>query len=115
MKTPYRNVRYRIYYRDDWKCVYCGASLREGDATLDHFIPRSKGGTNKSTNLVSSCVRCNSSKSDMAAREFLVLVLGLTDEWAELIMSEVRRKRKKRLRDHNFQERTVVYAAHQED
>ena len=41
------------------KCVYCGA---ESDISIDHMIPRIKGGTDVSDNLVCACKTCNSSK-----------------------------------------------------
>lgn len=57
--------RQRIYRRDGWRCVWCrrSASIHEGAArvslTLDHVTPRELGGTNHESNLVTSCVKCN--------------------------------------------------------
>lgn len=53
--------RDRIYKRDNFKCVYCGSKK---DLTLDHVIPKSKGGTNEWTNLVTCCTKCNFAKAD---------------------------------------------------
>lgn len=53
--------RLAIYRRDGLACVYC---RRSGLAlTLDHLTPRSQGGTNDATNLVTACVRCNSRRN----------------------------------------------------
>ena len=55
--------RHRIYLRDDWTCVYC-YTYRAGDfqhLTVDHVKPRSKGGSNHHSNLVTACRSCNSS------------------------------------------------------
>ena len=51
--------RARIYERDGFACVYCGA---DGDLTLDHIIPRSRGGSDDDDNLATACRRCNCRK-----------------------------------------------------
>lgn len=59
--------RLAIYLRDSFTCVWCLDSLCHAAAeeiTLDHIIPRSKGGSHDSFNLVTSCRRCNSSRQD---------------------------------------------------
>ena len=56
-----RANRNRIYKRDGYQCVYCGSHR---SLTLDHVIPKSKGGTNEWTNLVTSCQKCNLKKAD---------------------------------------------------
>ncbi|MEO9485002.1 MAG: HNH endonuclease [Ekhidna sp.] len=61
---PYKGVvmsRHNIFKRDGGKCQYCGTSK---ELTIDHIIPRSKGGKSTWTNLVTACQRCNSRKSD---------------------------------------------------
>lgn len=49
------------------KCVYCGEEAN----TIDHIIPRVKGGTDLPENLVGCCSRCNSAKSSMDLIDFL--------------------------------------------
>lgn len=69
--VPFRQVtlsRQNIYRRDDYKCVYCNS--RE-DLTLDHVIPKSKGGQNSWKNLVTCCSDCNVKKGDMNVSDFL--------------------------------------------
>lgn len=59
--------RLAIYIRDGFTCCYCGASLKGRDAhdvTLDHLLPRSAGGGNEATNLVTACGACNYSRQD---------------------------------------------------
>lgn len=51
--------RKKIYERDGHKCVYCGSAE---SLSLDHVVPRSKGGSNSEDNLVTACQPCNSSK-----------------------------------------------------
>ena len=64
INIPYKGVvmsRHNIFKRDGGKCQYCGTNK---DLTLDHVIPRSKGGKSTWTNLVTACKNCNSKKSD---------------------------------------------------
>lgn len=59
--------RLAIYLRDGFLCAYCGSALQDAapaDVTLDHLLPRSAGGSNDATNLVTACRSCNSSRQD---------------------------------------------------
>ena len=62
------STRFAIYARDGWDCVYCrGVFPLRHDGfllTLDHIIPRSRGGTNAAHNIVTACYSCNSSFQD---------------------------------------------------
>lgn len=67
------DLRLAIYLRDDFRCLYCGADLRDADPrdiTLDHVKAHVDGGTNKPDNLVTACVSCNCSKKDTPAYIF---------------------------------------------
>lgn len=69
--TPHK--RLAIYLRDNFCCVYCGANLKNSnsqDRTLDHIVPKSKNGTNKSTNLITCCKKCNSSRNNKSIYKF---------------------------------------------
>jgi len=55
-----RLSRREIFIRDNYTCQYCGTRTR--DLTLDHVIPRSKGGPHTWENLVSACKACNHRK-----------------------------------------------------
>lgn len=61
-----RPNRNRIYKRDGYECVYCGSKK---NLTLDHVIPKSRGGTNDWTNLVTSCMKCNLKKANRTPEE----------------------------------------------
>lgn len=50
-----------VMRRDGYRCVYCG---QYDNLTIDHIIPRSKGGTSHVTNLQTMCKRCNNAKAD---------------------------------------------------
>lgn len=65
-------LRAHIHRRDRWRCRYCGWQLRVedgGDVTLDHVVPRSRGGSNDDWNLVTSCAYCNRRKGDRLVHE----------------------------------------------
>jgi len=62
-------TRKNILKRDDNKCQYCGKYLKKGEFTIDHLLPKSRGGENNWTNLVASCYKCNSRKSNRTPKE----------------------------------------------
>jgi len=57
-----KKVRFEVFKRDKFKCVYCGASAPNVVLQIDHIEPVSKGGDNNILNLVTSCFECNSGK-----------------------------------------------------
>jgi 5-methylcytosine-specific restriction endonuclease McrA len=61
--------RTRIYMRDKFRCQYCGVRKSPGDLTLDHILPRSRGGDNSPTNIVTACVSCNTRKGSRTPSE----------------------------------------------
>ena len=61
--------RLRIYMRDKYRCQYCGEKKPVGELTLDHILPRSRGGDNSPLNIVTACVPCNNRKSDRTPAE----------------------------------------------
>lgn len=64
ISMPYKGVilsRQNVFRRDNHECQYCGTTR---DLTLDHLIPRSKGGTSYWKNLVTACKHCNAKKGD---------------------------------------------------
>ena len=67
-RTVQRKISRRaLFARDGWRCVYCGTS--SGRMTLDHVIPRSKGGESVWENVVTSCAPCNLRKGDKLPEE----------------------------------------------
>jgi len=67
----YRERRDAVLERDK-KCVYCQTPLSIYTATLDHLIPKGKGGTDDLSNLVLACKTCNNQKSDLLPLEFIL-------------------------------------------
>lgn len=69
VNAPYKGVnltRQNIFKRDNFECQYCGTKR---DLTIDHVIPRAKGGKDSWTNLVTACKRCNAKKGDFTPEE----------------------------------------------
>nr|AIE95467.1 HNH endonuclease [uncultured marine group II/III euryarchaeote AD1000_66_E09] len=62
-----RLSRREVFNRDGYKCQYCGCANR--DLTLNHVIPRSRGGTHSWENLTSACKDCNHSKDERTPNE----------------------------------------------
>ena len=69
VKVPYRGTvpltRKAVFARDGGRCVYCSAPA----TSLDHVVPRSRGGPHSWDNVVSACARCNHVKADRGVAE----------------------------------------------
>jgi len=59
--------RRALFARDGWRCVYCGTT--NGRLTLDHVVPRSKGGESIWENVVTACAPCNLRKGDRSLEQ----------------------------------------------
>lgn len=59
--VSHRPSKAMIYKRDNNSCQYCGSTRH---LTIDHVIPKSKGGSEEWTNLVVACSKCNTKKGD---------------------------------------------------
>jgi 5-methylcytosine-specific restriction endonuclease McrA len=70
VKVPYKDIpltRRNVFERDKNACQYC--SYKGDQLTLDHIIPRSRGGGDSWENLVAACVRCNIKKGNRTPKE----------------------------------------------
>lgn len=71
-QCPPRVVRFNrrnIYIRDRFRCQYCGRAPGREDLTIDHVLPRSRGGASVWHNVVAACAPCNSRKGDRLPSE----------------------------------------------
>jgi 5-methylcytosine-specific restriction endonuclease McrA len=69
---PYKELtpsRKNVFKRDLHTCQYCSVELNRDNATIDHVLPRSRGGKHEWTNLVACCLRCNRRKGDRTPNE----------------------------------------------
>ena len=67
LKVPM--TRRNIAIRDNSSCQYCGVVLETAEYTIDHVLPRARGGSTVWTNLALACVQCNKRKSDRTPQE----------------------------------------------
>lgn len=74
------NKRRSLFERDKWTCQYCGEIVSSDNATLDHYIPQSKGGNHSKENLRTCCLVCNSIKSGKSFEEAAPLILKSMQE-----------------------------------
>jgi len=71
---PRKPTRKNLYIRDSGMCQYCGSKLTYEKSTLDHVVPKSRGGEDKWENLVLCCEPCNYKKgSKMLSESGLIL------------------------------------------
>ena len=64
-----RLSRRTIFERDGHQCQYCKRYFRGGDLSVDHVLPRARGGGDSWENLVTACIRCNAAKGDRTPSE----------------------------------------------
>jgi predicted aminopeptidase len=88
MRSVYGKVRDSILGRDEYKCVYCGAT---DNLELDHFIPFERGGSSTPCNLVTACADCNASKNGTDPKRFLVEIDALRKHLAAEVLDALRR------------------------
>lgn len=62
--TKAKYTRKNLYIRDSYCCQYCGENFIHSELTIDHVVPKSKGGKLTWENSVSACAPCNFKKND---------------------------------------------------
>ncbi len=67
MKTLSSQDKFKIAYRDDFSCQFCGLRPGSDNIEIGHLIPVSKFGSDNEENLIASCKKCNRSKSSLVA------------------------------------------------
>lgn len=69
VRVPYQRARSlnrrAVFFRDGHACQYCGAAAE----SIDHVVPRSRGGEHTWENVVAACRRCNAGKRDRLLHE----------------------------------------------
>lgn len=70
LRVPFKKIelsRKNIMRRDGMRCTYCGGGTPP--LTMDHIIPRSRGGTDSWENLTTACIKCNNKKGNRTPDE----------------------------------------------
>lgn len=70
------DLRNQLFERDKWTCRYCGERVSAENATLDHLVPISKGGSDAPENLATCCLICNAIKSGKTYEEAAPAILA---------------------------------------
>lgn len=71
------------------KCEYCGKELERGEATKDHIIPRSMGGSSSPENLIIACRQCNMNKAAKTLRTYLIETIQSNTEYHNTFISSM--------------------------
>ena len=64
-----RPTKKALWHRDEGVCQYCSKTVSIGTATLDHVVPKSRGGGHTWENLVIACAKCNGKKGSRLLEE----------------------------------------------
>ncbi len=97
-RMPRRTVpfsRRNLYRRDGNRCQYCGRRMPTSDLSIDHVVPRSRGGRTNWTNCVLACIPCNVRKGHRLAREAGMSLLRkpVPPRWSPCLTVPVGRRR----------------------
>lgn len=66
-RSERKMTRFEIFHRDNYTCQYCGRTTHQ--LTLDHIMPKHRGGPHTWENVVSACVQCNRRKAGRTPEE----------------------------------------------
>lgn len=79
--------RTNILARDRFACQYCGSHLGAREATLDHVLPRSQGGTTCWENVVTACANCNRKKGGRTPKQANMRLLShpIQPDWLPVL------------------------------
>jgi hypothetical protein len=70
-KIARKRFRESIFQDWNWHCAYCDKQLSERDATIDHIVPKHKGGHSTRNNLACACTNCNRAKGSQPVFEYM--------------------------------------------
>jgi HNH endonuclease len=82
LRIQYLDLRTRLFAKTQGRCWYCGKTPEhQSDMTLDHVVPRAKGGGECETNFVAACGRCNGSKGNRSLEEYRIWLARMVAGW----------------------------------
>ena len=90
VKKPYTRPKFSkrsVFIRDNYTCQYCGK--HESKPTIDHLLPRSKGGKSDWSNTVTACHACNNKKGDRTIKDAGMRLLKLPGEPKYMVYSTI--------------------------
>jgi hypothetical protein len=71
--------------RDGDQCHFCQRRLLLKNCTVDHLIPRSRGGSSAMENMALACIQCNAAKGSMTESEFKEFVIHLAKMFSHML------------------------------
>jgi len=88
--------RRNIFDRDHNTCQYCGRKFERSELTLDHVIPRCRGGLSEWENIVVACIECNTKKGNRLPSEAGMHLIRrpIKPRWATRVGCKLGRERK---------------------
>jgi len=84
--------RQNILWRDQDKCQYCRNKFSPGKLTIDHVVPKSRGGKNTWQNLVTACKRCNQRKGNRTPIEAKMFPLRIPLKPKDSILRSIKKE-----------------------
>ncbi len=63
--------RRELFFAQNNRCYYCNEKLCDYDRSVDHFVPKSRGGSDDESNWKAACKTCNRNKGSMMPEEFV--------------------------------------------
>jgi 5-methylcytosine-specific restriction endonuclease McrA len=67
-------LRSRLLTRQNGCCYFCKLRISVRQATIDHLVPRAKGGKNRESNLAAACFKCNNEKGSLSVAEYMLVL-----------------------------------------
>lgn len=109
-----KSLRFNVFKRDSFQCVYCGNRPPSVLLEVDHIIPVSKGGLNQIENLVTSCFNCNRGKSNKELNEIPKSVIDVEQKEKLFQYKEYIKyvKEVKKLKDSQIEMVCIVYESY---
>ena len=92
-------TRTLIYKRDDYECQYCDS---KNALTIDHVIPRSKGGQDTWENLVACCTTCNLKKGDKNLKETNMILKKIPEAPFSKVILDLEKSRVQEWKEYIF-------------
>jgi 5-methylcytosine-specific restriction endonuclease McrA len=86
-KIARKKFRESIFQDWHWKCAYCDTQLCDRTATVDHIVPKHKGGHSTRNNLAAACQSCNRGKASSPWLEWY----QLQKDYSEQRVSKIKR------------------------
>lgn len=92
-----KTIKKYVYERDNHKCFFCNKELLFKQVSLDHYLPKSKGGPDNVCNIILSCKKCNKYKKNTIPNDYKEVMIDLFKKAVEdkiILTAGIRLKQK---------------------